>query len=541
MNRTPARTAAPKFRRIAFAIAASVALGAAVGTMAAGTAHAKTFRIADQGDALSMDPHSLNESLQLSFTGNIYEPLVAHDKKLGLVPGLATKWTQVNPTTWRFELRRGVTFHDGHPFTADDVVFTFARAAGDGSDMKSYTNEIAQVKKIDADTVEIVTKSPFPILPDVISLVYIMSKKWSEENRAEKPVDKRKGIENTASFKANGTGPFRLRSREPGVRTVLVRNLNYWDKVESNVDEVVFTPIGADATRVAALISGEIDMMQPVPVQDVARLRQNANLNILQGPELRTIFLGMDQARNELLFSNVKGKNPLKDVRVRRAFYQAIDIEAIKTRIMRGAATPTALMIAPGIKGFPADLNKRLPYDPEASKKLLAEAGYPSGFEIKMNCPNDRYVNDGEICQAVAGMLARIGVKVNLEAETKGTYFPKILSRNTSFYLLGWTPGTYDSHNVLNAILGTPDPSGRGQFNLGGYSNARVDELSKLVQSETDQAKRNAMIAEAFKIHQDEVGHLPLHQQALAWGMRKNVSLVQLPDNFNLFKWVVLK
>ena len=541
MNRTPPRTVAPKFRRIAFAIAASAALGAAVGTMAAGTAHAKTFRISDQGDALSMDPHSLNESLQLSFTGNIYEPLVAHDKKLGLVPGLATKWTQVNPTTWRFELRRGVAFHDGTPFTADDVVFTFGRAAGDGSDMKSYTNEIAQVKKIDADTVEIVTKSPFPILPDVISLVYIMSKKWSEENRAEKPVDKRKGIENTASFKANGTGPFRLRSREPGVRTVLVRNLNYWDKVESNVDEVVFTPIGADATRVAALISGEIDMMQPVPVQDVARLRQNANLNILQGPELRTIFLGMDQARNELLFSNVKGKNPLKDVRVRRAFYQAIDIEAIKTRIMRGAATPTALMIAPGIKGFPADLNKRLPYDPEASKKLLAEAGYPSGFEIKMNCPNDRYVNDGEICQAVAGMLARIGVKVNLEAETKGTYFPKILSRNTSFYLLGWTPGTYDSHNVLNAILGTPDPSGRGQFNLGGYSNARVDELSKLVQSETDQAKRNAMIAEAFKIHQDEVGHLPLHQQALAWGMRKNVSLVQLPDNFNLFKWVVLK
>jgi peptide/nickel transport system substrate-binding protein len=541
MTRTPPRTAAPKFRRLAFAIAASVALGATVGPMAVAPAEAKTFRIADQGDALSMDPHSLNESLQLSFTGNIYEPLVAHDKKLGLVPGLATKWTQVNPTTWRFELRRGVIFHDGTPFTADDVLFTFARAAADGSDMKSYTNEIAQVRKVDADTVEIVTKSPFPILPDVISLVYIMSKKWCEENRAERPVDKRKGVENAASFKANGTGPFRLRSRDPGVRTVLARNLNYWDKVETNIDEVVFTPIGADATRVAALISGEIDFMQPVPVQDVARLKQNPNLNIVQGPELRTIFLGMDQARNELLFSNVKGKNPFKDVRVRRAFFQAIDIEAIKTRIMRGAATPTALMVAPGIKGFAPELNKRLPYDPQASKKLLAEAGYPNGFEVKMNCPNDRYVNDGEICQAVAGMLARVGVKVNLEAETKGTYFPKILSRNTSFYLLGWTPATYDSHNVLNAIIGTPDPSGRGQFNLGGYSNARVDELTKLVQSETDQTKRNAMIAEAFKIHQDEVGHLPLHQQALAWGMRKNVSVVQLPDNFNLFKWVVLK
>jgi len=541
MTHTHAPATAPTLRKLAFAIATSLALGAAVGTLAAGTAQAKAFRIADQGDALSMDPHSLNESLQLSFTGNIYEPLVAHDKKLGLVPGLATKWTQVNPTTWRFELRRGVTFHDGTPFTADDVLFTFARAAGDGSDMKSYTSDIAQVRKVDADTVEIVTKNPFPILPDVISLVYIMSKKWCEENRADKPVDKRKGIENAASFRANGTGPFRLKSRDPGVRTVLVRNLNYWDKVETNIDEVVFTPIGADATRVAALVSGEIDFMQPVPVQDVARLKQNPNLNIMQGPELRTIFLGMDQARNELLFSNVKGKNPFKDVRVRRAFFQAIDIEAIKTRIMRGAATPTALMIAPGIKGFPAELNKRLPHDPEASKKLLAEAGYPNGFELKMNCPNDRYVNDGEICQAVAGMLARVGVKVNLEAETKGTYFPKILSRNTSFYLLGWTPATYDSHNVLNAIIGTPDPSGRGQFNLGGYSNARVDELTKLVQSETDQTKRNAMIAEAFKIHQDEVGHLPLHQQALAWGMRKNVSVVQLPDNFNLFKWVVVK
>ncbi len=541
MTTTHAPGMAPPLRKLAFAIAASVTLGAGVGTLGAGTAQATTFRIADQGDALSMDPHSLNESLQLSFTGNIYEPLVAHDKKLGLVPGLATKWSQLNPTTWRFELRRGVTFHDGTPFTADDVLFTFARAAADGSDMKSYTNEIAQVRKVDADTVEIVTKSPFPILPDVISLVYIMSKKWCEENRAERPVDKRKGVENAASFKANGTGPFRLRSRDPGVRTVLARNLNYWDKVETNIDEVVFTPIGADATRVAALISGEIDFMQPVPVQDVARLKQNPNLNIMQGPELRTIFLGMDQARNELLFSNVKGKNPFKDVRVRRAFFQAIDIEAIRTRIMRGAATPTALMVAPGIKGFPVELNKRLPYDPDASKKLLAEAGYPNGFEVKMNCPNDRYVNDGEICQAVAGMLARAGVKVNLEAETKGTYFPKILSRNTSFYLLGWTPATYDSHNVLNAIIGTPDPSGRGQFNLGGYSNARVDELTKLVQSETDQTKRNAMIAEAFKIHQDEVGHLPLHQQALAWGMRKNVSVVQLPDNFNLFKWVVMK
>jgi peptide/nickel transport system substrate-binding protein len=520
-------------QHLAIALATVVALASGAG--------AKTFRIADQGDALSMDPHSLNESLQLSFTGNVYEPLVARDKKLGLTPGLATKWTQTNPTTWRFQLRKGVAFHDGTPFTADDVLFSFERASGEGSDMKSYVGSVKQARKINDHEVEIVTNTPFPILPDVLTNLYMMSKKWCEMNGAQRPVDKRKGIENAASFRANGTGPFRLKSRDPGVRTVLQRNFNYWGTIESNVDEVVFTPIGNDATRVAALISGEIDMMQPVPVQDAARLKQNPALKIMQGPELRTIFLGMDQSRNELLFSSVKGKNPFKDKRVRQAFFQAIDIEAIKTRIMRGAATPTALMVAPGIKGFVPELNKRLPYDTEAAKKLMAEAGYGSGFEIKMNCPNDRYVNDGEICQAVAGMLARIGVKVSLDAESKATYFPKILSRNTSFYLLGWTPGTYDSHNPLFSLMATPGAGGQGQFNLGSYSNPKLDELTAKISAETDQAKRNAMIAEAFKIHQDDVGHLPLHQQALAWGMQKNVELVQLADNYNPFKWVVIK
>ena len=506
-------------------------------------ANAETFRFANQGDAVSMDPHSLNESVQLSITGNIYEPLTGRGKNLELVPALATDWKQTAPTVWRFNLRKGVTFHDGTPFTADDVIFSYNRARGDGSDVKTYVQEIAEIRKVNDNAVDIVTKAPFPILPDVISLWYIMSKKWCEENRAAVPVDKRKGIENNASFRANGTGPFRLRSRDPGIRTTMVRNLNYWDKkIDTNVDEVIFTPISNPATRVAALLSGEIDMMEPVPVQDIGRIGSSPALKVLQGPELRTIFLGMDQKRDELLFSSVKGKNPFKDRRVRLAFYQAIDINAIQKAVMRGASTPTALMVAPGTKGFPADLNKRFPYDPETSKKLLAEAGYPQGFDVGMNCPNDRYVNDEEICKAVAAMLARIGVKINLMAETKGTYFPKILSRNTSFYLLGWTPGTYDSHNPLNALVATPDDkTGRGQFNLGWYSNPKVDELTAKIASETDQTKRNEMIHEAMKIHQDDVGHLPLHQQALAWAMKKTVNLVQLADNFMPLKYVVIK
>jgi peptide/nickel transport system substrate-binding protein len=506
----------------------------------AGAAQAVTLRVANQGDAQSMDPHSLNESLQLTFTNNIYEPLVARDKKLGLTPGLATKWSQPKPTVWRFELRRGVNFHDGTPFTADDVVFSFNRAAGAGSDMQGYTNTFKEVRKIDAHTVEVETLTPFPILPDVLTNVFVMSKKWCEDNKAQAPVDRRKGIENAASFKANGTGPFRLKERQPGSRTVLVRNGTYWDKVDTNVTEVIFTPIGNAATRVAALLSGEVDLMEPVPLQDVERIKASPKLKVMQGPELRTIFLGMDQKRDELLFSNVKSKNPFKDKRVRQAFYQAIDTETIKSRVMRGAALPTALMVGPGIRGFSPEQNKRLPYDVEAAKKLLAEAGYPSGFEVSLNCPNDRYVNDADICQAVAANLARIGVKVNLQTETKVTYFPKILRRDTSFYLLGWTPSTYDSHNALSALMASPTDKGQGQFNLGAYSNAKVDELTLKIQSETDQAKRNAMIKEAFEVHAADIGHLPLHQQALAWAMKRNVELVQLADNYMPYKYVVV-
>ena len=510
----------------------------ALAVLAAGAAQAATLRVANQGDALSLDPHSLNESLQLTVVGNVYEPLVTRGADYKLKPALATSWKQTSPTVWRFDLRKGVKFHDGTPFTADDVVFSYERAKGDGSDMKSYVGQIKEIKVINPHTIDIVTNAPFPILPELFTQWHMMSKKWCEENQATKPVDRRKGIENAASFRANGTGPFRVRERQPSVKTSFVRNGNYWGKIEGNVEQVVFTPIGNDATRVAAMLSGEIDVMEPVPVQDVERIRASSNLKVLQGPELRVIFLGMDQKRDELLYSNVKGKNPFKDKRVRQAFYQAIDIETIKSRVMRNAATPMALMIPPQVNGYAPDLAKRLPYDPEAAKRLLAEAGYPNGFELKMNCPNDRYVNDADICQAVAANLARVGVKINLEAETKGTYFPKILSRNTSFYLLGWTSSTVDAHNVLYPIMSSPGEGGRGQFNLGSYSNAQVDDLTAKLASEVDQVKRNAMIREAMKIHQDEIGHLPLHQQALNWAAKKNIDVVQWPDNGMPWRYV---
>ncbi|HXE49765.1 MAG TPA: ABC transporter substrate-binding protein [Ramlibacter sp.] len=518
----------------------SIALFAALGatSLAAG---AVTVRIANQGDALSMDPHSLSESVQLTVLENVYEPLVYRGPDYQLTPGLAISWKQTSPTVWHFDLRKNVQFHDGTPFTADDVIFSYERAKGDGSDMKSYVGQVKEIRKINDYSIDMVTTTPFPILPQLFYRWYIMSKKWCETNQAVKPVDRRKNIENYASFRANGTGPYRLRERQPNVRATFVRNGNYWGKIPGNVDEVIWEVIANDATRVAAILSGEVDVMEPVPVQDIDRIKAAPNLKVLQGPELRVIFLGMDQKRDELLFSSVKGKNPFKDKRVRQAFYQAIDIEGIKRTVMRGAATPIAVMFPSQVNGFAADLNKRLPYDPEASKKLLAEAGYPQGFEVTMNCPNDRYVNDGPICQTVAANLARVGVKIKLEIETKGTYFPKILRRDTSFYMLGWTSPTVDAHGVLYPIMSTPGEGGRGQFNLGAYSNPKLDELTDKIASEIDQKKRNEMIHEAVKIHQDDIGHIPLHQQSLAWAVKKNIDMVQLPGDEMVWKYITVK
>lgn len=498
---------------------------------------AVTLRVANAGDALSMDPHALLEGVQLSLDGNIYEPLIGQGKQMKLTPLLATAWRRTAPTIWRFDLRRGVRFHDGTPFTADDVVFSFERANAKGSDLRN--DAIKQVRRIDDATVEIETRAPFPILPEAISIIYMMSRKWCVENKAETPADVINGIENSASFRANGTGPFRLAERQPSLRTVLVRNSSYWDKLESNLDEVAFTPIANDAARVSALLSGGIDLMEPAPLQDIERIRSYGNFTVLQGLDLRIIFLGMDQKRDELLYSNVKSANPLKDRRVRQAIYQAIDIETIKSQVMRNAAIPTALMVAPGIRGFQNDMNVRLPYDLGAARMLLAEAGYPNGFELAMHCPNDRYVNDSAICQAVSAQLARAGIKVELRTESKRLYFPRLLRRDVSFYLAGWTSITMDAHFTLAGVMASPDGGFYGVSNYG-YFNPKLDELTRRIESEIDDVQRNAMIREAFKIHQDDIGHIPLHQQKLAWAFSNRVRLVQLPNNFMYFKWVSL-
>jgi peptide/nickel transport system substrate-binding protein len=493
-------------------------------------AQAETFRYAFRVDPASLDPQAIAETFTLSWLGQVYEPLVGRDEKLKLAPALAVKWEQPDPLTWRFTLRPNVKFHGGEPFTADDVVFTINRVKMEGSDMAYTVGTVKEVKKIDDLTVDMILEKPNPILPYQITSTYMMSKSWSEANQAAKPASVKGKIENFASTNTNGTGPFKIKSRQAGVRTVLEPHAGWWDKPAHNLTEVVFTPIQADATRVAALLSGEVDMVYPVPQQDVARIKSTGQHDVLQGNELRTIFLNMDQKRDELLESNIKGKNPLKDVRVRKAIYQAIDIEAIKDRIMGGSSRITGIMVAPGVTGYDAKLDTRYPFDVAASKKLLEEAGYKDGFEMGMDCPNDRYVNDEKICQAVVGMLARAGIKVNLLAQTRTKYFEKILGRNMTFSLLGWQPLSYDAHSTFQETMYTP--SGKnGTYNVGSYSNPKIDELTNAIETEANPEKRQALISEALSIHKADVGHIPLHQAALAWGVRKGVSLVQKNDD----------
>ncbi|MFN7571602.1 MAG: ABC transporter substrate-binding protein [Betaproteobacteria bacterium] len=510
----------------------------AAAALAAGAAQAKTLRWASQGDYQTADPYSQNETLTNLFAQQVHDTLVMRDREMKIVPGLATSWTQTGPLTWRFNLRKGVKFHDGTPFTADDVIFSFERASHANSQIRQYAIPPGKPRKIDDFTVEFVQDKPNPVMLEHVAAIFIMSKAWAERHKVERPLSFKDKEETYAARNANGTGPFMLVSREPGIKTVLKKNPNWWGNFTGNVTEVVYTPVGSDATRVAALLSGQVDFILDPPPQDVARLKANKDLKAIEGQENRVVFFGFDQSRDELLYSNVKGKNPFKDRRVRQAVYQAIDIEALRAKTMRGAALPTG-GITPSPLPANAEIEKRRPYDPEAAKRLLAEAGYPNGFEVTLDCPNNRYINDEEICLAVAAMLARIGIQTKVTTQPRATYFPKLEKFDTSFYMLGWGGAVTDAQTTLSPVLRSPDAkTGNGSFNYGRYVNPKLDALIDAAAVETNPDKRKQIVWQALTEHNEQVHHVPLHRQVIPWAMRANVTAVHRPDNWLLAEWV---
>jgi peptide/nickel transport system substrate-binding protein len=437
----------------------------------------------------------------------------------------------MSETHWRSNLRKGVKFHDGSPFTADDVVFSFGRIKQPQGTMQIYVTGITEVKKIDDHTVDIITAGPIPILLRNIIDFRMMSKSWSEKNNSQNVQDYAKKQETHASRNTNGTGPYMIKSWEPDKQIVFAAHKGWWGKLDGNVTDVVYSPIKSDATRVSALLAGDVDLVTDLPVQDVDRLRKDPKLKVLDGHEVRTIFIGMDQHNDELKYSDVKGKNPFKDVRVRQALNMAVDREAIRRVVMRGLSIPAGIMVAPGVHGHAKDIDRVMKFDPNGAKKLLAEAGYPNGFEFTLDCPNNRYVNDERICQALVGMWAKAGVRVRLNAMPFANFIPKILNFDSSAYLLGWGVATFDALYTLQSLVRTKTTGADGNFNLGRISDLKLDNTIDAIKIATDPKGRDALLREALIKTRDMHYYVPLHHQLRPWAMKRNVTTVHSADD----------
>lgn len=492
-------------------------------------AGAETLRWARAGDSLTLDPHAQNEGPTSALAHQIMEPLVIRDHSGAIVPALATEWapSEEDPNVWTFTLREGVTFHDESAFDSSDVKFSLERAMTEDSDYKELLASVAEIRTPDAYTVEIVTEGPNPIMPNNLTNMFIMDKEWAEANNATKVQDYEGGEDTFAAKNANGTGPYKLISREPDVKTVLSLNEEYWgiDEFPLAVSEIIYTPIQNAATRVAALLSGEVDFIQDVPVQDLERVAGTEGLDVRTAPQNRVIFFGMNVGDADLKNDNVEGANPLADKRVREAMNLAINRDAIKQVVMRGQSAPAGMIAPPFVNGWDEEMDASSTTDLDKAKTLMSEAGYGDGFSIQLDCPNDRYVNDEAICQASVGMLAQIGIDVNLDAKPKAQHFPLLSNLETDFYMLGWGVPTYDSEYVFNFLVHGRDDT-YGSWNATRYTNDDLNAKIESLASNVDLDARDSDIAEIWQVVQDEKLYIPIHHQVLNWGMKSGVDTV---------------
>lgn len=511
------------------------------GILVSSIASAQTLRWARSGDSLTLDPHAQNEGPTHTLAHQIYEPLLHRDMDGQITPGLATSWQARadNPNVWRFQLRQGVTFHDGAAMTADDVVYSYNRAQKPTSAMKELLTSVKEVRKVSDYVVDIETNGPNPLLINNLTNLFIMDSGWTESNGAGNPQDVAGGEATFASQNTNGTGAFMLVSRTPDQKTVLKANPKYWGKGEFplEISEIVYTPIQSAATRVAALLSGEVDFIQDVPVQDLKRVGSQPGLKVATAAQNRVIFFGMNVGDSDIESDNVSGKNPFADIRVRKAMNMAINRDAIKKVVMREQSSPTNVIMPPFVNGWTGQLDQVPANDVATAKKMMEEAGYGDGFSVTLNCPNDRYINDEGICQAAVGMLGRIGIKVNLDAKPKAQHFPLIKNKTTDFYMLGWGVPTFDSHYIFNFLVHTTTEN-RGSWNGTRYSNPALDKKIVALESETDLARRDGIIADIWRQVQADQIYLPVHNQVLNWGMKNNVQFDVQPEDQPHFKYL---
>lgn len=514
-------------RRLANAALLAAALLAAV-PAAPGTVAAATLRWAASRDIGSLDPVSFGETFTLSFLNHVYEALVRFDTGLKIEPALAERWEVLGPTRWRFHLRPGVRFHDGAALTADDVVASLKRATDEASPLKGNLPAFKDARAADALTVDVDLHSAYPLLLNDLTNIFVFSKPWLVANRAEAPTDVGKGVEGYATRHANGTGPFRVESRTADQATVLVRNPAWWDEPRHNVDRIEFLPIANDATRLAALASGQVDFTNAVPLQAAARLEGTPGVKLLLATELRTVFFALNFAER----TQSGAPNPLRDGRVRAALLRALDAEGIRRGVMRGQSRVTGSLVAPSIAGYAPELDERPPYDPEAAKRLLAEAGYPADLALQLVCSTDTLVAEEAICTAASAMWARVGVRTAVSAAPRTLVTPRRVAGQFDITIFGWAnEPAIDALSILNQVLHTKTGSA-GIFNWGGWGQPEIDALVDRASNELDRDKRVPMMTGALRIAKERTLFLPLHQQPMAWAVRDTVEAVaQAPDN----------
>ncbi len=501
-------------------------LGLSASLMLASAVNAKDITIGLASEPTAMDPHFHNLTPNNSLSTHIYDQLVLTDERQNLKPGLALSWKPLNDTTWEFKLRTGVKFHDGSDFTVDDVLFTFERAPnveGSPSSFGTYTKGKTLVK-VDDFTLHIKTERPYPLMPNDVSTIHIISRK---NGVGAKTADYNSGKSSI------GTGPFKFKEYVPGDRIVLERNESYWGP-KPVWTKVTFKPIKSGPSRVAALLAGDVDFIEGVPTVDIERLKKDASLSLSQGISNRVIYLHLDHDRDDSPFvkSNDGGKikNPLKDLRVRQAISMAINRDGIVERVMEGVAIKAGQLLPKGFFGVSSKL-KPVDYDPAGAKKLLAAAGYPDGFKLTIHGPNDRYINDAKIAEAIGQMLSRIGIKTEVVTMPRSVYF-KRASRGGpngtpefSFVLVGWGSGTGEASSPLKSLIHTFDKSrGFGASNRGRFSNPEIDKLIEDALATVDDGKRQELLAKATEMAIGQVGIIPLHYQVNTWAARKGIK-----------------
>ncbi len=495
-----------------------MAVVAAAAAVMASASYAKTLRIAYDADPVTMDIQEQLSGGMLQHSHLVFDPLVRWTKDLAIEPRLATSWEQVSPTVMVVNLRRGVKFHSGNDFTANDVVFTINRLQT-SPDYKGIFNKISNVRAIDTYTVEITTNEAYPLLLSTLTYVFPMDAKFyaGRDNIS-------KDGSSFASANASGTGPFTVTQRQQGVKVVYSAFDGYWGN-RGNVDEIILTPISENGTRTAALLSDGVDFIAPVAPADFRLIQANGK-QLLTIPGTRIITFQMNQQRHPAL-ANVK---------VRQAIVYAINNAGIVKKIMNGFGTVAGQMSPKGYQGYNPALTPR--YDLNKAKALMKEAGYANGFSVTMMAPNNRYVNDAKIAQAVASMLAKIKITVDLKTMPKAQYWPKFDERAADIMMIGWHSDTEDSANFYEYLSMCPNKeTGVGAYNANAYCNPRVDALTLAANKETDVAKRSAMLQEVEAIMYNDAAFVPLHWQNLAYGHRTGVNAAPVVNALNFPYW----